>query len=74
MGARDMGELGLIKTVLEQPRFTDQILDFVDPSMLSHHSEEFALALGGRVITSYSIHYTKLYELSKGVYLMLVSP
>ncbi len=47
MGARDMWELGLIKTILEQPRFTDQILDFVDPSMLSHHSEEFALALGG---------------------------
>jgi DNA primase len=41
----DLWEQSLIKTVLEYPLFTDQILDFIDPSMLQHHREEFELAL-----------------------------
>lgn len=44
---RDMWELSLIKTVLEQPRFIDQILDVLDPSLLQFHSSEFTLALQG---------------------------
>ncbi len=46
--ARDIGELGLIKTLLEHPRFMDQVLDFIDVSMLSHHGAEFTLTLQGR--------------------------
>lgn len=42
---KDMWELTLIKTVLENPAFIDQILDVLDPSLLQFHSEEFALAL-----------------------------
>jgi len=42
-----MWELTLIKTVLENPSFIDQILDVLDPSLLQFHSEEFALALKG---------------------------
>lgn len=49
LGVRDIGELGLIKTMLEYPRFVDQILDFIDVSMLTHHGAEFALALQGRL-------------------------
>ena len=44
---KDMWELTLIKTVLENPAFIDQILDVLDPSLLQFHSEEFALALKG---------------------------
>jgi len=46
---KDMWELTLIKTVLENPSFIDQILDVLDPSLLQFHSEEFALALKGEV-------------------------
>ncbi|DAB28051.1 MAG: DNA primase [Sulfurimonas sp. RIFOXYD12_FULL_33_39] len=45
---RDMWELSLIKTVLEHPEFTNQILDVLDPSLLQFHSLEFALALKGK--------------------------
>ncbi len=44
---KDMWELSLIKTVLEHPRFIDQILDVIDPSILQFHSREFSLALRG---------------------------
>lgn len=44
---KDMWELSLIKTVLEQPHFIDQILDVLDPSLLQFHSHEFSLALRG---------------------------
>ncbi|MDK9693343.1 MAG: DNA primase [Sulfurimonas sp.] len=44
---KDMWELTLIKTVLENPAFIDQILDVLDPSLLQFHSEEFVLALKG---------------------------
>jgi DNA primase len=46
---RDMWELSLIKTVLEYPKFIDQILDVLNPSLLQFHSSEFALALQGKV-------------------------
>jgi DNA primase len=42
---RDMWELSLVKTVIEKPRFIDQILDVLDPSLLMFHSHEFNLAL-----------------------------
>lgn len=45
---KDMWELSLIKTVLEQPQLIDQILDVLDPSLLQFHSREFSLALQGR--------------------------
>ncbi|MBU0720020.1 DNA primase [bacterium] len=44
---KDMWELSLVKTVLEHPRFIDQILDVIDPSLLQFHSQEFAHALKG---------------------------
>ena len=44
-----MWELSLIKTVLEHPRFIDQILDVLDPSLLQFHSHEFSLALQGKI-------------------------
>lgn len=45
---KDMWELSLIKTVLEHPRFIDQILDVLDPSLLQFHSSEFSSALQGQ--------------------------
>ncbi len=45
---KDMGELSLIKTILEYPQFIDQILDVLDPSFLQFHSQEFILALQGQ--------------------------
>ena len=45
---KDMWELSLIKTVLEHPRFVDQILDVLDPSLLQFHSAEFTAALQGQ--------------------------
>ncbi|MEA3228262.1 MAG: DNA primase [Campylobacterota bacterium] len=44
---KDVGELALVKTVLEYPQFIDQILDVLDPSLLQFHSQEFLLALQG---------------------------
>ncbi|MEA3373161.1 MAG: DNA primase [Campylobacterota bacterium] len=46
---RDIWETSLIKTVIEYPAVTDQILDFLDPSLLQYHGAEFALALQGKV-------------------------
>ena len=45
---KDMWELSLIKTVLENPNFIDQILDVLDPSLLMFHSQELTLAIGGK--------------------------
>jgi DNA primase len=44
---KDVWELSLIKTVIEQPQFINQILDVLDPSILQFHSQEFQLALNG---------------------------
>ena len=44
---KDVWELSLIKTVIEQPQLIDQILDVLDPSILQFHSQEFQLALNG---------------------------
>jgi DNA primase len=46
---KDMWELSLIKTLLEYPNFTDQILDVIDPSLLQFHSHEFSLAISGHI-------------------------
>lgn len=45
---RDAWELSLIKTVIEKPDFIEQILDVLDPSLLTFHSMEFSLALAGK--------------------------
>jgi DNA primase len=45
---KDMWELSLVKTVLEHPRFIDQVLDVLDPSLLAFHSREFSQALHGQ--------------------------
>ena len=48
---RDMWELSLIKTILEKPRFIDQVLDVIDSSILRFHSFEFAQAISGKTDT-----------------------
>ncbi|MEA1982133.1 MAG: DNA primase, partial [Campylobacterota bacterium] len=48
---KDMWELSLIKTVLENPQFINQILDVIDPSLLQFHSREFSLALASKIDT-----------------------
>jgi len=45
---KDMWELSLIKTAIEKPHFINQILDVLDPSILTFHSHEFTLALSGK--------------------------
>ncbi len=44
----DIWELSLVKTVIEYPHFTDQILDYIKPSLLQYHREEFELSLSGQ--------------------------
>ena len=46
---RDVWELSLIKTVIEHPEMTGQILDFIDPSLLQYHAREFDAALQGKI-------------------------
>ncbi len=47
-GVYDLWELSLVKTILEYPAFTNQILDFINPLMLQYHREELELALQER--------------------------
>ena len=46
---RDIWELSLIKTVIEHPDMSGQILDFIDPSMLQYHAREFEALLQGKI-------------------------
>ena len=46
---RDVWELSLIKTVIEKPEVTEQILDFLDPTLLQYHGHEFAAVVQGRI-------------------------
>lgn len=46
---RDMWELSLIKTVIEYPQLIELILDVLDPCILQFHSNEFSLALSGKI-------------------------
>jgi DNA primase len=48
---KDPLELSVIKTILEFPHFTDQILDVIDPYFLQFHSHEFTLAIEGKTDT-----------------------
>ncbi len=41
----DIWELSLVKTIIEHPHFTNQILNYIKPSLLQYHREEFELAL-----------------------------
>ncbi len=43
----DVWELSLIKTMIERPQITNSLLDFLDPSMLQYHAQEFNAAIGG---------------------------
>lgn len=45
----DTLELMLIKTLIDYPQFTEQLLDFIDPSMLQFHAEELSLCLDGQL-------------------------
>ncbi len=46
---KDMFELSLIRTIIEKPHFISQILDVLAPSILSFHSHELSLVLGGKI-------------------------
>ncbi len=41
----DIWELSLIKTMLENPGIVENTLDYLDPSLLQFHAQEFALVL-----------------------------
>jgi DNA primase len=43
----DVWELSLTKTLLERPHIIDSLLDFIDPSLLQYHGNEFESALRG---------------------------
>ncbi len=45
----DIWELSLIKTILESPAVIENILDYLDPSLLQFHAQEFALVLSGQL-------------------------
>jgi DNA primase len=45
----DIWELSLIKTILESPAVIENILDYLDPSLLQFHAQEFALVLNGQL-------------------------
>lgn len=45
----DIWELSLIKTILENPSVIENILDYLDPSLLQFHAQEFALVLNGQL-------------------------
>jgi len=44
----DVWELSLIKTIIEIPGITENILDYLDPSQLLSHQEEFSLAINNQ--------------------------
>jgi len=43
----DIWELSLIKTMLENPGIIENTLDYLDPSLLQFHAQEFSLVLSG---------------------------
>ena len=45
----DIWELSLIKTMLENPSIIENTLDYLDPSVLQFHSNEFTLVLQGQL-------------------------
>ena len=44
----DIWELSLIKTIIEKPEIIENILDYLDPSLLQFHAQEFSLVLSGQ--------------------------
>ncbi len=44
----DIWELSLIKSMIEVPAVVENILDFLDPSQLHSHSQEFSLAINNQ--------------------------
>ncbi len=45
----DTWEQALVKTVIEYPQMTNEILDFIEPSFLQFHSNEFKLAIASQL-------------------------
>lgn len=45
--AHDVWELSLIKTLIERPQIADTLLNFIDATLMVHHSIEFETALRG---------------------------
>ncbi len=45
----DLGELTIIKTLLQTPSLIDTVLDTIDPSMFKVHFEEFSLLLNNKL-------------------------
>jgi len=43
--AYDIGELCIIKSILDNPKRLDMVLDLVTPSMFEHHEDEFKALL-----------------------------
>jgi len=48
LSSEDIWELSLIKTIIESPSLIENILDYLDPSQLYSHANEFALALNNQ--------------------------
>jgi DNA primase len=44
----DVWELSLIKSIIEVPALVENILDYLDPSQLNSHQQEFALAINNQ--------------------------
>lgn len=49
LAREDIWELSLIKTIIENPDMIENILDYLDPSLLQFHAQEFSLALNGEL-------------------------
>lgn len=49
LAREDIWELSLIKTIIENPNMIENILDYLDPSLLQFHAQEFALVLEGQL-------------------------
>jgi DNA primase len=49
--SRDVWELTLIKTLIENPQIIANVADYVDAKMLTRHAHEFSLVLSGQTET-----------------------
>jgi len=48
LSSEDIWELSLIKTMMESPSLIENVLDYLDPSQLQLHANEFSLALNNQ--------------------------
>ncbi len=49
---KDIWELSIIKTILEYPKFIDQIVEVIDPIQFRFHAKELLLAIKGEIKSS----------------------